>query len=72
MSWVVWCIVFGITLSVFVLVMLGMALGVMFGRRGLAGSCGGLANLQSTDTKGCSLCSHRSADCKLRDESPIV
>lgn len=58
-------IVFGITLVVFLLVIAGMAVGVLMGRRRLSGSCGGLAN--RTDAEGntaCSLCSEPDAACK--------
>lgn len=57
--------IFGITLVVFLLVIAGMAVGVLMGRRQLSGSCGGLAN--QSDGEGntaCSLCSNPAAACK--------
>ena len=45
-----WLLVFLIML----LVVLGMAVGVIFGRKPIAGSCGGIANLGIE--KECSIC----------------
>ncbi len=45
-----WLLVFLIML----LVVLGMAIGVIFGRKPIAGSCGGIANLGIE--KDCSIC----------------
>lgn len=48
---------FIITFFIFLLVIIAMALGVIFGRKGLQGSCGGLASVgieKSCDCeKGC-------------------
>ncbi|MEZ6134934.1 MAG: hypothetical protein R3C53_08500 [Pirellulaceae bacterium] len=58
-------VIFGVTLGVFLLVVVGMSIGVLMGRRQLSGSCGGLAN--QTDREGnaaCSLCSNPDAACK--------
>lgn len=42
-----------------------MAIGVMFGRRSIGGSCGGLANAQGEDGEvSCSLCSNPASACK--------
>ena len=62
-------IVFGVTLAAFLLVIAGMAVGVMMGRREISGSCGGLANETNQDGEtSCSLCSNPDAACKeLRD-----
>lgn len=47
----------------------GMAIGVMFGRRAISGSCGGLANRQDADGKtSCSLCSNPSETCRELQE----
>lgn len=56
--------VFGFTLAAFLLVIVGMAVGVMMGRRAISGSCGGLANREGEggDTS-CSLCSSPAAAC---------
>ena len=57
--------VFGLTLGVFLLVMIGMAVGVMLGRKRLTGSCGGIANQSSSDgSSNCSLCSNPDQACK--------
>lgn len=58
-------IVFAITLAAFLLVICGMAVGVLVGRRAISGSCGGLAN--QTDANGetsCSLCTNPDAACR--------
>ncbi len=40
----------GIALLVFILAFVGMALGVLRGRRGIQGSCGGLNNLAGIES----------------------
>ncbi|RMF45343.1 MAG: (Na+)-NQR maturation NqrM [Planctomycetota bacterium] len=53
------------TLGVFALVMIGMAVGVIMGRRAISGSCGGLANRR--DESGevqCSLCQNPDEACR--------
>ena len=53
------------TFAIFAIVIAGMAVGVMFGRRSISGSCGGLAN--KTDEHGnssCSLCSNPGEACR--------
>ena len=65
MSWILWLTVFGLTLGVFLLVITGMAVGVMLGRKRLTGSCGGIANQTSADGEtSCSLCSSPDDACK--------
>ena len=58
------------TLAVVLVVIAGMAIGVMFGRKSLAGSCGGVASLENDDgTISCSLCNNPSDGCKdLREK----
>jgi hypothetical protein len=64
MNWLLLMIVFGLTLVIFLIVMFGMAIGVVFGKRRLTGSCGGLANMKSSDSKtNCSLCMHANEGC---------
>lgn len=54
-----------LTLVAFGVVLAAMAVGVMFGRRAISGSCGGLANRKNEDgTTSCSLCSNPSDGCK--------
>ncbi|GAB5404026.1 MAG: hypothetical protein Aurels2KO_22570 [Aureliella sp.] len=62
--------IFGITLGALVLVIAGMAVGVMFGRKPIAGSCGGLNNKTNPDgSTSCSLCSQPSDACReLREK----
>ncbi len=56
---------FGVTLVVFLMVIVGMAVGVLLGRRQISGSCGGLANQGDSDgSTACSLCSNPAAACK--------
>lgn len=57
-------VLFG-TFAVFAIVIAGMAVGVMFGRKSISGSCGGLGN--KTDEHGnssCSLCSNPGEACR--------
>jgi len=52
------------TVLVFLLVVTAMAVGVIFGRRRISGSCGGIASLQAGAVKPeCSLCSRPSQQC---------
>lgn len=58
-------IVFGVTLVAFLLVIAGMSIGVIMGRREISGSCGGLANQQNeVGETSCSLCSNPDSACK--------
>jgi len=52
-------------LVAFSLVVVAMAVGVIFGRRAISGSCGGLANSRDADgNTSCSLCSNPDNACK--------
>ena len=53
-----WLLVFGLML----LVVLGMAVGVIMGRKPFAGSCGGIANLGIE--KECSICGGSREKCE--------
>ncbi|MDG2221090.1 MAG: FAD:protein FMN transferase [Rubripirellula sp.] len=54
-----------VTFVAFAVVLFGMAVGVMFGRRSISGSCGGLANAKNQDgSVSCSLCSNPADACK--------
>jgi uncharacterized protein len=53
-----WVLVFALML----LVVLGMAVGVIFGRKPIAGSCGGIANLGIE--KECSICGGSREKCE--------
>jgi len=58
-------LIFGGTFAIFTVVIAAMAVGVMFGRKSISGSCGGLAN--KTDEHGnssCSLCSNPGEACR--------
>ncbi len=63
-------LIFGVTLGALLLVIAGMAVGVMFGRKPIAGSCGGLNNKTNPDgSTSCSLCSQPSDACReLREK----
>ncbi|SEL10592.1 hypothetical protein SAMN05216214_10865 [Atopomonas hussainii] len=50
------------TFLVFLLVVAGMAVGVMMGRKPIAGSCGGIANLGIE--KECSICGGDMTKCE--------
>lgn len=54
----------GLTVIAFALLLFAMAIGVIFGRRAIRGSCGGLANASGEDGSSCSLCSNPSDACK--------
>ncbi len=57
--------VLGITVIAFAMVLFAMAVGVLFGRRSISGSCGGLANTKNDDgSVSCSLCSNPADACK--------
>ncbi len=58
-------VVLFITFIAFALVLFAMAIGVMFGRRAISGSCGGLSNNRNEDgSVSCSLCSNPADACK--------
>lgn len=58
-------LILGGTFAIFTVVIAAMAVGVMFGRKSISGSCGGLAS--KTDEHGnssCSLCSNPGEACR--------
>ena len=59
-----------LTFGVFSILLFAMAIGVVFGRRSISGSCGGLANKTNEDgSTSCALCSNPSDACKeLREK----
>jgi thiamine biosynthesis lipoprotein len=59
-----------LTFGVFSILLFAMAIGVVFGRKSISGSCGGLANKTNEDgSTSCALCSSPSDACKeLRDK----
>ena len=73
MNWMIWLTVFALTLVILGIVVLGMAIGVLLGKRKLTGSCGGLAGQPSKDgVTNCRQCSNPDVGCKtksLRSES---
>lgn len=57
--------VMGITVVAFASVLFAMAVGVMFGRKSISGSCGGIANKTNEDgSVACGLCSNPADACK--------
>jgi len=65
MTWLALMTVFGLTMGVFLCVVLGMAIGVMLGRKRLRGSCGGVGSeLSMSGSAGCSLCSNPERACQ--------
>jgi FAD:protein FMN transferase len=65
-----WLLISLIGLVVFAVVLGGMAIGVMFGRRSIRGSCGGLANQKDADGQtSCSLCSNPENACRELQEN---
>lgn len=60
-----WVVMVGATVLVFGLALAGMSIGVMFKRKPIAGSCGGLANMPNKDSRSpCELCSNPSQECR--------
>lgn len=60
-----WSAMFFITAILFGLVLLAMAIGVIFGRHAISGSCGGIAGTENEDgSVSCSLCSNPADACK--------
>jgi len=58
-------VVMGIAIIAFIMVGLGMALGIMFGRKPISGSCGGIGNVTNEDGEtSCSLCQNPGEACK--------
>lgn len=58
--------IFLITLSVFLLVILAMSIGVLLKRKGIQGSCGGLANVMGK--AGCDACGSEGG-CRQENQS---
>lgn len=56
-----------ISVVVFVLVMAGMAIGVIYGRKPLKGTCGGLNNVGMQGT--CEICGNDPAKCDNPDQA---
>lgn len=50
---------FLITLLVFLLAVLGMAVGVIFSNREIKGSCGGLNNVPGLESDDCMFCNNK-------------
>ncbi|MDA8746124.1 FAD:protein FMN transferase [Rubripirellula amarantea] len=63
-------VLIAITTVAFALVLFGMAIGVIFGKKPIAGSCGGLNGTTTEDGKvSCSICSNPADACKeLREK----
>ncbi|KAA5546332.1 (Na+)-NQR maturation NqrM [Roseiconus nitratireducens] len=59
-----------LTFAVFSILLFAMAIGVLFGRKSISGSCGGLANQKNPDgSTSCALCSNPSDACQeLREK----
>lgn len=54
----------GISLLAFGMVVLAMSVGVIFKRKPIQGSCGGLANMPGSTGSACDLCSNPSKECQ--------
>lgn len=60
----VWAVL-PIAAGAFALVMIGMAIGLFFGKRPISGSCGGIANVTNEQGEtSCSLCQNPGEACK--------
>ena len=65
MNWATLIPVAVLSFVVFFVVSMGMAIGVMFGRNPISGSCGGLGNKKDADgNTACSLCQNPSEACR--------
>lgn len=65
MNWMTVVLMAGISFVIFFIVAMGMAVGVMAGRKPISGSCGGLGNKPGADGKtSCSLCENPSDACQ--------
>jgi hypothetical protein len=68
MDWMTVLVTGGIAFLIFFVVALGMAVGVMAGRKPISGSCGGLNNRNGGASDSCSLCGGSTEACQdLRD-----
>lgn len=69
MTWESLWIIAAISFGIFFIVAVGMAVGVIFGRRSISGSCGGLANRKDADGKtACSVCENPAEACRELEE----
>jgi FAD:protein FMN transferase len=60
-----WLVILAFCFAAFAAVLVAMAVGVLFGRRSISGSCGGLANKREPDGSiSCALCSNPDNACK--------
>ncbi|MEL7264511.1 MAG: (Na+)-NQR maturation NqrM [Planctomycetota bacterium] len=58
-------LIFAVTVGALLIVIAAMAVGVIFGRRSISGSCGGIANERDADGNiSCSLCSDPANACE--------
>lgn len=61
-----------VTLLVMLLVVAGMSIGVLLGRKPLAGSCGGVGKALGEDDYVCELCGGDEAKCEsLQQDQPV-
>ncbi len=71
MNWILFATVFVLALGAFLLVMIGLAIGVIMGRKRLTGSCGGIANTLTdsetdNETRRCELCTKPDRICSQK------
>lgn len=60
-----WLVILAFCFAAFAAVLVSMAVGVLFGRRSISGSCGGIANRREPDGSiSCALCSNPDNACK--------
>ncbi|SES74358.1 (Na+)-NQR maturation NqrM [Thorsellia anophelis] len=60
-----WILVFGLLVCVVV----GMSIGVMFGRKPIAGSCGGISALGLRKGSKCDFCGNDPTQCKNKNKA---
>ncbi|HEY7885407.1 MAG TPA: (Na+)-NQR maturation NqrM [Cellvibrionaceae bacterium] len=62
-----------VTLGVMLLVVAGMSIGVLMGRKPIAGSCGGVGAALGEEDYVCELCGNDEAKCEaLNDGEPVA
>jgi thiamine biosynthesis lipoprotein len=61
--------VFLATFAIFLLMVLGMAIGAIFNNKPVTGSCGGIANMENEDGESvCGICAKPTVDCTEKSE----
>lgn len=57
-------ILFALVVGILIFIVIGMSIGVLFGRKPIAGSCGGISALGLRKTSKCEFCGNDPNQCK--------